>query len=140
MARTIVKLVEELFASITDLPRAEALMNQIYDPNMYFQDPIQRVDGLETLKQMNRDMMEKNSDVAFKLVGITGDKKALAAEWVMHFKVAGRPISLPGVSWLSLNDAGRCYRHVDYWDWMGLSDQVLPPLKIMHDLMRKAVG
>lgn len=133
-------LVEELFASLDNQTRAEEIMDEIYDANVYFQDPIQRVDGLENFKRMNDQVTGKVSGVNFKMIGLTGDDRAICAEWVMNFKALGRHIALPGVSWLSFNDAGRCYRHVDYWDWMGLSDQVVPGLKVMHDLLRKAAA
>ena len=135
-----IDLVAELFASLEDFSRAEALMEEIYDGNVYFQDPIQRVDGLKAFQEMNRRVVEKMPGLEVRVLGVTGNDQAVAAEWDMSFNTLGRRVHLPGVSWLSFNAAGKCYRHVDYWDWMALSDQVVPAMKFMHDIMRKAVG
>ncbi len=59
----------------------------------------------------------------------------LAIHWDMTFKVKLWPFSatIPGVTWMDLNEEGQCIAQVDYWDLAYFLEQMLiiEPLKAL---------
>lgn len=137
-----IKKIRAMFDNISNPEKAEALIDELYSETCVFQDPIQRTEGREALKSMMRRTGQKMGNVRTKFLGTTESPEAIALHWEMTFKppLSPAPLTLPGVSWMELGKDGRCTRHIDYWDFMRLSDQALPPLKLFHDFLRKAVG
>lgn len=134
--------VRELFLNITDLPRAETLMDEIYVPDVVFEDPIQRIEGLAAFKKMNEGFATRLKELRFEVHGMVEGSDSLSVQWTMHFKLPllSSPHTLPGVSWLDLGPEGKCLCHTDYWDFMRMSDEIAPVLRPMHDLIRKMLG
>ncbi|MCW5828500.1 MAG: nuclear transport factor 2 family protein [Deltaproteobacteria bacterium] len=134
--------VAEMFANLKDTARADAILNDLYDPACVFMDPIQKAEGLEAIRAMNRRLATKMGPVTVKLLGDALEDRTLVIRWVMTFKAPfmRKSGNLEGVSWMEFNAAGKCTRHTDYWDMGGLLDEVIPIAKPLHDVVRKLAG
>jgi len=134
--------VGDMFANLGDHARSDAILDELYDPGCVFQDPLQRAEGLDAIRAMNRRLEKKMGAVTVKLLGDAVSEKTLTIRWVMTFRAPfmRKPGNLEGVSWMEFNDAGKCIRHTDYWDMGGMIDEVVPIAKPLHDLVRKFAG
>ncbi len=134
--------VAEMFATLKDHAKSDTILNDLYDHSCIFSDPLQRADGLESIRAMNRRLATKMGDVTVKILGDAVSDRTLSIRWVMTFKAPFmlRPSDLEGVSWMEFNDAGKCVRHTDYWDMGALIDKVIPIAKPLHDVVRKLAG
>lgn len=95
------------------------LVDQFYDPEVVFEDPIGRKVGIEELRTYYRKLYETVESIRFEIHSQrVGDEEF--APWVMHLKASGlkggQEISVPGVSQLRYRPGGKVIYHRDYFD------------------------
>jgi hypothetical protein len=131
--------VRRYLETMSDIGQAERFMDEIYSQDVVFQDPIQRLEGLAAFKGMHRKLMKGLKDLRVEVEGVTASDEALTVHWVMSFRVrlSSRRARVPMVSWMELDPDGRCTFHVDYWDFLGVMDQMIPGFRPVGNLIRK---
>lgn len=95
------------------------LVDEFYDPEVTFEDPIGRKEGIEELRAYYRKLYETVESIRFEIHSQrVGDEEF--APWVMHLKAAGlnggKEIRVPGVSQLRYRPGGKVLYHRDYFD------------------------
>lgn len=134
--------VAEMFASLPDRDRVDRILDDLYDPDCVFADPLQTAEGIDAIRAMNRRLEKKLGDVEVEILGDAVSDATLVMRWVMTFKAPFMPgrASLEGVSWMEEGADGKFVRHTDYWDLATLIDDVAPVAKPVHDMVRRLAG
>jgi len=130
----------ELLNSVQDLFKdaagfSTALLPQVYATDVVFVDPVHRVEGIAALQAYFDRSYSNVISCKFEFTGevIQGDTAVL--KWIMHVThrslAAGRPIDVPGVSWLkaSATEPEKIAYHEDYYDLGALVYEQLPLLR-----------
>ena len=95
-------------------------LDQIYDDNIAFSDPLHHVQGLAVLRQYIANMYENVTEVRFSFGKTLVDDDQVCVEWVLRFAhprlKGGDSIDIPGCSRLEFTAAGKVIRHRDYFD------------------------
>ncbi|MCC5854955.1 MAG: nuclear transport factor 2 family protein [Idiomarina sp.] len=116
------KLIEKLkdFYAELEIDRLGEL-DEIYHPEIIFQDPIQQVDGLKPLKSYFEHGLgnSKYCHFAFEQTTVADEHAFLV--WQMRLShealARGMEIVVPGVSWLKIDKDSKTIRqHKDYYD------------------------
>ncbi len=107
---------DALIALTPATPEAVDAMRPLYDPALVFQDPIQKIDGLERFLEMNRKLLKRMRRLEWQVVTTIADDDRILLEWVMRgAPKMGPKIEVAGVSRALVKD-GRIFDHRDYWD------------------------
>ena len=116
------QVVHEVF-SMWDkrVPSVEELRSFFTD-DMVFEDPLQRIEGLEAYREMNERLLKKNNDLK-----ITMEESAQNGRHIMFtFSLSMRPskrtkrtLYNTGMTYVRLNEEGKIEYHRDYWDFLG---------------------
>ncbi|MGD2181076.1 DUF2358 domain-containing protein [Lusitaniella coriacea] len=91
---------------------------EIYDPNVYFKDPLTEFRGLTRYQSMIQFMKTWFKDVCLTLHDIHRTGQKVKTEWTLSWTtpLPWTPrIVIPGHSELLLNDEERIVSHIDYW-------------------------
>ncbi|MDZ8186796.1 MAG: DUF2358 domain-containing protein [Nostoc sp. ChiSLP02] len=91
----------------------------LYDPDVYFRDPVFRFRGLQLYKQMINfiKIMFLNPKMDLHNIQRLGD--TIKTKWTLSWNtpLPWKPrISIPGWSELTLNSDGLIVSHIDYWN------------------------
>lgn len=128
-----------LFANLNDHAAVEEILSEIYHPQVVFQDPIQRVEGVGALCTALRSMEKKLKGMTVRLKGDAVSERTLAIYWEMDFSTPFTPrrATLPGISWLEFDSDGKCIRHTDFWDMLGMSADLMPLFRPLRFFLRQ---
>ncbi|MCL6752223.1 DUF2358 domain-containing protein [Nostoc sp. CCCryo 231-06] len=91
----------------------------IYAPDVYFQDPLNKFRGVKRYKKMINFIQTWFLDPKMDLHNIQRLGDTIKTEWTLSWNtpLPWKPrISIPGWSELSLNSDGLIVSHVDYWN------------------------
>ncbi|MEH1840749.1 MAG: DUF2358 domain-containing protein [Nostoc sp.] len=91
----------------------------IYDPDVYFQDPLNKFRGVKRYKAMINFIETLFLDPKMDLHNIQRLGDTIKTEWTLSWNtpLPWKPrISIPGWSELGLNSDGLIVSHVDYWN------------------------
>jgi len=119
------------YAELT--PESLARIGELYAPNASFQDPFNRVEGVERIAAIFRDMFEKVESPRFVIRDIVATGPTGVLTWDFRFGLMGRTIDVHGASLVRLGEDGRVVYHRDYWDAAGELYEKLP---VVGSLMR----
>lgn len=106
----------------------------VYASDIVFVDPVHRVEGLDALKAYFDRSYSNVISCRFEFVGEVLQGNTATLKWVMHVShrklSAGRPISLPGVSWVqtSAKEPNKVAYHEDFYDLGALVYEQVPLL------------
>lgn len=136
------ELIGKLFANLSDHNLRERVLGELYDDDIVFQDPIQRVEGLAAFRKALASMEKSLKDLEVRLISDAAGENRLAVRWEMDFRVPFVPFkaTLPGVSWMEFREGGKCCRHTDYWDMLGMFSQLLPFTKPIQKILQRAAA
>lgn len=114
-------------------------IDEICTADLYFQDPFNKLNNLDSVKYLFRDMFEKSEHYGFETLGIYPDEEKREAIIKWHFKAdiekVGK-LDFEGLSEIKFNDAGMVYAHIDYWDSAEHFYMKLPILKQLIGFVR----
>lgn len=97
-------------------PSAVEALRPLYAEGVVFEDPIQRVEGVEAFLDVNRRLVARAKKLAFDLERVIGDDDELVLVWRMTFQAKiGPEVQVDGVSHLRAR-GGKVTSHRDYWD------------------------
>ncbi len=115
-------------------------IEEICTPDLYFQDPFNKLSSLNSVKYLFQDMFEKSEHYGFTTLGIYSDANKREAIIKWHFKADIAKIgklNFEGLSEIKFNEAGLVYHHIDYWDASEHFYMKLPVLKQLIGFVRR---
>lgn len=114
-------------------PASIERIGDLYAPHATFQDPFNRVEGVERIAAIFRDMFESVESPRFVILDILESGPAAVLTWDFHFSWRGKPFDVHGATLVRFGEDGRVVVHRDYWDAAGELYQKLP---LVGPLMR----
>lgn len=94
------------------------LLEKIYDPLVYFRDPVHELQGLPELREYYRHLYDGVVSCHFDYENEVIEDDQCMLVWIMRFQHArfrkGETLELRGVSHIKFN--GKVYYHHDYFD------------------------
>lgn len=111
--------------SADDLSALEEL-RPLYADDVTFEDPVQKVEGVEAFMDVNRRLARKARELSFSVDRVVGDDTELFITWRMRLRPKVGPLfELDGVSHLRA-EGGKVRYHRDYWDLATLFASAVP--------------
>ena len=105
-----VKLFESL--NLDNLNKFDVLL----DENVYFEDPFNKVYGIENFKRIFSNTLNKLDNVEFKVLNIIFKKNIYIIKWEMTFFAFNKNNSIFGLSEVTIGANKKIVSHIDYWD------------------------
>ena len=105
-----VKLFETL--NLENLNKFDKLL----DENIYFEDPFNKVYGIENFKKIFSNTLKKLENVEFKVLNIISKNNIHIIKWEMIFFAFNKNNSILGLSEVTIGKNKKIISHIDYWD------------------------
>ncbi|AXX86441.1 nuclear transport factor 2 family protein [Malaciobacter marinus] len=116
--------------------------NYFFDENSIFQDPFQKVVGVEKIYEVFQDMYEVLYEAKFIVLSHSCDETQSFIHWIFEYKTKKDSDfnSFEGVSIVKFNDNARVSSHVDYWDAASNIYEKIPLLGFILRLIKKKIS
>ena len=105
-----VKLFESL--NLKNLHKFDKLL----DENIYFEDPFNKVYGIENFKRIFSNTLNNLDDVEFKVLNIISKNNIYIIKWEMIYFAFNKTNSIFGLSEVTISENNKIVSHIDYWD------------------------
>ena len=105
-----VKLFESL--NLKNLHKFDKLL----DKNIYFEDPFNKVYGIENFKKIFSNTLTKLDNVEFKVLNIISKNNIYIIKWEMIYFAFNKTNSIFGLSEVTISENNKIISHIDYWD------------------------
>ena len=105
-----VKLFESL--NLKNLHKFDKLL----DKNIYFEDPFNKVYGIENFKKIFSNTLTKLDNVEFKVLNIISKNNIYIIKWEMIYFAFNKTNSIFGLSEVTISKNNKIVSHIDYWD------------------------
>ena len=105
-----VKLFESL--NLENLNKFDKLL----DENIYFEDPFNKVFGIENFKRIFSNTLTKLDNVEFKVLNIISKNNIYIIKWEMIYFAFNKTNSIFGLSEVTISENNKIVSHIDYWD------------------------
>ena len=105
-----VKLFESL--NLKNLNKFDKLL----DENVYFEDPFNKVYGVENFKRIFFNTLNKLDNVEFKVLNIISKNNIYIIKWEMIYFAFNKTNSIFGLSEVTISENNKIVSHIDYWD------------------------
>ena len=105
-----VKLFESL--NLKNLHKFDKLL----DENIYFEDPFNKVYGIENFKRIFSNTLNKLDNVEFKVLHIISKNNIYIIKWEMIYFAFNKTNSIFGLSEVTISENNKIVSHIDYWD------------------------
>ena len=105
-----VKLFESL--NLENLNKFDKLL----DENIYFEDPFNKVYGIENFKRIFFNTLNKLDNVEFKVLNIISKNNIYIIKWEMIYFAFNKTNSIFGLSEVTISENNKIVSHIDYWD------------------------
>ena len=105
-----VKLFESL--NLKNLHKFDKLL----DENIYFEDPFNKVYGIENFKRIFSNTLKNLDDVEFKVLNIISKNNIHIIKWEMIYFAFNKNNSILGLSEVTIDTNEKIVSHIDYWD------------------------
>jgi len=135
------QVVHELF-SMWDkrVPSVEEL-REFFTDDMIFEDPLQRIEGLEEYREMNERLLKKNNDLKIMMEESAQNGPHIMFTFALSMrpsKKTKRTLYNSGMTYVRLNEEGKIEYHRDYWDFLGSMLSMFPrALRIYKKIVAK---
>ena len=90
--------------------------DELLDENIYFEDPFNKVYGIENFKRIFSNSLKKLDNVEFKVLNIISKNNIYIIKWEMIFFAFNKNNSIFGLSEVTVNKSKKIVSHIDYWD------------------------
>lgn len=113
-----------------------------YAEDIHFQDTVQEIHGIEAFRAMVERLARRSKELRMKVLRAQKEGNTIFVEWEMtiHFRRT-RTAVLPGVSRLTLNEAGQICEQRDYYDlWGAIFDHIPVVNRLYRAFMRRVFG
>ena len=105
-----IKLFESL--NLENLNKFDKLLNE----NIYFEDPFNKVYGIENFKRIFSNTLNKLDNVEFKVLNIISKNNIYIIKWEMIYFAFNKTNSIFGLSEVTISENNKIVSHIDYWD------------------------
>ena len=105
-----IKLFESL--NLKNLNKFDDLL----DDQIYFEDPFNKVYGIQNFKRIFSNTLNKLDNVEFKVLNIISKNNIFIIKWEMIFSAFNKNNSIFGLSEVTISTNKKIISHVDYWD------------------------
>ena len=105
-----VKLFESL--NLKNLHKFDKLL----DENIYFEDPFNKVYGIENFKRIFFNTLKKLDNVEFNVINVITKNNIYIIKWEMIFFAFNKSNSIFGLSEVTVSKSKKIISHIDYWD------------------------
>ena len=105
-----VKLFESL--NLKNLNKFDKLL----DKNIYFEDPFNKVYGIDNFKRIFSNTLNKLDKVKFRVLNIVSKNNIYIIKWEMTFFAFNKNNSIFGLSEVTVSKNKKIISHIDYWD------------------------
>lgn len=113
-----------------EVPSVEELRTYFTD-DMIFEDPLQRIEGLEAYREMNERLLKKNADLMIEMREHAQNGPHIMFTFALSMapnkKRPGRKAYVEGMTYVRLNEEGKIDYHRDYWDFAPMFLGMFPP-------------
>lgn len=112
---------------------------EVFDADAYFEDPFQKVNGVENIYNVFQHMYETLVEPSFEIIESVQDDRLLYIRWHFRFKMKqdAEFETFVGVSRVMFNDAGKAISHIDYWD---AASHVYEKIPLLGSILRWIKG
>jgi len=106
-----------------------------FDENSSFEDPFQKVKGLDAIYKVFEHMYATLEDPKFRVDEIIENDSTAYLKWHFYFKLSKNEEeqSFVGVSRVEFDTLGKVISHVDYWD---AASNVYEKIPLLGSLLR----
>ena len=113
-----------------------------YDPQIIFQDTIQRIEGKEAFMAICQRLAKRCQSLNMELLNVLKEDKIIMIEWIMTMSFTKYPSTpLYGSTRLTLNDQGLIIEQRDYYDlWGDIFNNIPRFKKIYRKFLAKKFG
>jgi len=125
----------KLFSNLT--PEKIKLFDDLIDENIIFIDPFNNIKGSNEFKKIFYHMFKNVKDPKFLIIDYLVGKNIVFLKWKMSFNAFNSSQQIEGVSELRINEEGKIYSHIDYWDSLNGLFIKLPFIGIIYRLSLK---
>jgi limonene-1,2-epoxide hydrolase len=117
-------------------------LNQIYNSDIEFIDPVHHIQGIAPLHQYFKNMMQDLIQSDFEIHQVTEQKQEAYIRWTMHFQHPrlnkSRTIHVDGMSHLKFDE--QVFFHRDYYDVGAMLYEHIPILGSIISGIRKRLN
>ena len=117
--------------------------DELLDVNIYFEDPFNKVYGIENFKRIFSNTLKKLDNVEFKVLNIISKNNIYIIKWEMIFFAFNKNNSIFGLSEVTVSKNKKIISHVDYWDSYNNFYIKIPAIgvlfKLVLNLVRKRI-
>ena len=90
--------------------------DELLDKDVYFEDPFNKVYGIENFKRIFSNTLNKLDNVKFKVLNIISKNNIYIIKWEMIYFAFNKSNSIFGLSEVTIGTNKKIVSHVDYWD------------------------
>ena len=90
--------------------------DELLDKNVYFEDPFNKVYGIENFKRIFSNTLNKLDNVEFKVLNIISKNNIHIIKWEMIYFAFNKNNSIFGLSEVTIDTNEKIVSHIDYWD------------------------
>ena len=90
--------------------------DELLDENIYFEDPFNKVNGIENFKTIFSNTLKNLDDVEFKVLNIISKNNIHIIKWEMIYFAFNKNNSIFGLSEVTISENDKIVSHIDYWD------------------------
>ena len=141
LANKIATNYADFFAKINVNTSLESY-REIFDPKVIFEDPFQKVEGIETLYAIFQDMYQTLYQPSFKIIEVLSQDTVAYIRWELHYqrKEAGKNEMIDGVSRVLFGEDNKVLEHKDFWDAADSVYAKIPILGWFIKALRKRIA
>ena len=90
--------------------------DELLDKNIYFEDPFNKVYGIQNFKRIFSNTLNKLDNVEFKVLNIISKNNIYILKWEMVYFAFNKNNSIFGLSEVTIGSNKKIVSHIDYWD------------------------
>ena len=90
--------------------------DELLDKNIYFEDPFNKVYGIQNFKRIFSNTLNKLDNVEFKVLNVISKNNIYIIKWKMIFFAFNKNNSIYGLSEVTISTNNKIVSHIDYWD------------------------
>ncbi|RXJ86087.1 nuclear transport factor 2 family protein [Arcobacter sp. CECT 8985] len=113
-----------------------------FDESSIFQDPFQKVIGVEKIYDVFQDMYKTLYSAKFNIKSFSTNDSQSFIEWEFVYKMKNnsKQSSFTGVSIVKFNNDAKIVSHIDYWDAASNIYEKIPLLGSILKIIRKKIS
>ena len=113
--------------------------DDLLDKNIYFEDPFNKVYGIQNFKSIFSNTLKKLDNVEFKVINVISKNNIYIIKWEMIFTAFNKNNSIFGLSEVTISRNSKIISHIDYWDSYNNFYTKIPIFGIIFQFILKLV-